>query len=368
MECGGLPQVASNIFKNRLGLLQRLFKHPSFFLRIKSQVYVRISMALFGLIPLAANVFAVVILRTPQLRRDQPSFRHHLLLLTLSEIFYCTTFILFWTSDVLLVFLTVRTNLSQISAVVTTLLRVFMETFLMTRNWMVVAISAARCEAVTRPLGSLKSKFFTSRKVRVFMVVIFLSALSLSLMDGFSNFWRIYCLRIVSFPRHADNATTNSSHRRYQQFSSDLTRVRMRMKMFYFRGLPIFFVIITTVIIVAAICRKKPVMAQSQSTFRSATTTLIGFTILFTIIEGFGFTYYMVQTFVRNLNLSQATWVTLSTLDKYLLMTNVIAYVAFNQAFRSAAKEFVTRRRLSVIGGSSSRQTELKVLSGASGR
>ena len=124
-----------------------------------------------------------------------------------------------------------------------------------------------------------------------------------------------------------------------------MTQVRVILQKVYFRGLPIAMVVLMTVIMVVAIQCKKPVLSQTQSNISSATITLIGFTVLFAIIEGVGFVYYMTRTIIAQLGLSKSSWVALFALDKYLLlinsMTNVIAYVAFNSTFRTTARNMI---------------------------
>ena len=125
-----------------------------------------------------------------------------------------------------------------------------------------------------------------------------------------------------------------------------MTVLRTATLFTYFRGLPIFVVIVNCVIMVAVFRSKQTsLLHQNQRSLGSATTTLIALSVFFTVIEGYGFVFFVTDAVSGGLPVSPSTGFALSILDKYLLlinsMTNAVACVAFNQTLRDVAKRLL---------------------------
>lgn len=313
----------------------------------KVELYTRLSLIICGIIPLSANIFAIFVLQHPQLRRNQPTFRLHLRILAVTEIFYCATFVSFWTCDVTARILAWEEIHPPV--LVVTIFAAFVYSALGTRNWVVVAISAARCEAITRPLTSLKKRIITTKSMQIFTAATVVITSTISFFYYLSQQWLVKC-SILDKTESFLNATNTSEH--HVKKNTVMSTVRNQFIISYFRGLPVLIVIIITVIIVIAINRKEPMLSQSHSQAKSATLTLLGFTTLFSLFEGFGFTYFFMNEITNiNTDLSETATIVLYIFDKYLLlinsMTNVVAYVAFNKTFRCVAKQMLLTRGLS---------------------
>ena len=156
-------------------------------------------------------------------------------------------------------------------------------------------------------------------------------------MMNFSNFWEIVCVVPMEPPPSVDNISTiNDTF--YEYFDSLPTRIRGQFILTYFRALPIIVVIINTIIMLVVIHKRNPALrvsqTQSHKQARSVTVTLLGFTTLFLIFEGFGYAYLLALASIKNISLSRKVRDARFIIDKYLLlinsMSNVIAYVAFN--------------------------------------
>lgn len=342
MECSRVFPMTINFFLRRVKFYQNFFQNPSKFQFYKPDIYIRMSLIIFGFIPLIANIFALFVLRRPQMKKEQPTFRHHLLLLTLSETFYCVTFINLWIWDVVFIHMATSIQFGHAPSYIITLFTGLLYAALTTRNWVVVAISVARCEVILRPLNSLKRKVVTSRRVRLFAVFVLCSALALSYVSFFSSFWEVGCVEL----HESVIPSRNETRRRKQIFvqPSVLTQVRALIKKCYARGLPMVLVIVTTIIMIVSIRTKSRALPQDQSHIKSASITLVAFTIIFVVIEGIGFVFYVSDVIVifRKLGILSVVFKVSFAVDHYLLlfnsMTNVLVFVAFHKSFRKEVK------------------------------
>lgn len=355
MECDGNEYFPESEFLIFRGMYTSFFYNPKHFAEMRTTLLVRMTLIIFGVFPLAANIFSFTVLGKPQLRKEQPTFRGHLVLLTLTEVFYTVTFVNFFFWDVLFGHLATKQLLGNGPAIIVTLSASIVYAAQATRNWMVATISAARCEAITRPLASLNKKFITTRRIHIFVGFTAVATISISLIYHFSNVWSLVCKMPLPPPPHLLNASSpiNGSLPNYPRFEYLLsvgTRRRTQFLTSYFRGVPISIVVLNTVLMIVAINFKNPAISQgNQAQTRSASITLIGFTTLFSIFEGFGFSYFLSLSLVKNMGFSEAVGLFLYIFDKYLLlinsMTNVIAYVAFNKTFRSIAMSMLCPKK-----------------------
>lgn len=357
MEC----VEGAEIFISRVDEQLKLF-HDLYFSLLKINDYainLRASLIVAGFLPLVSNIFAIIVLYHPDMTRKQPKFRFYLILLTLSEIYYSLFSIVFWTSDITCMILATKTLFDRHAASIAASMPAMAAASQATRNWMVAAISVARCEVVTRPLASLSNRFVTTTRVKIFAVFILLAAALISLVNNLTPSFSLRCVRVGA---NSNNTNTNNNTEVVRYIESTLTRAQNVLKIAFSRGLPISLVIINTCIMIIAIrCKKR--QHQTQAHVQSATTTLLGFAIIFTIIEGFGLGFLLMLIFSSVISASSPAFFPLYIVDKYLLMvnsmTNVIAYVAFNEAFRDVAKSLVFRRKRETL---SANQTIMSAL------
>lgn len=349
--CSYLMECISSYFEYRLYFHLKINKDAFYFTKIKTLIYISFSLIGIGIIALIANILTIIVLHQPLMKRSQQTFRHHLILLTLFEIFYNAAFVNFHSWSLSFVLEARKTILDRVPALIVAFSLVLDLSAFATRNWMVAMISAARCEVITRPLASLTKKIITLRRMKIFSLIIFLGMVIMSSLYAFSGVWDIQCLEVV-LPS-VDNITANSSshERKFRKVINAQMKMRRVIRVLFVRGLPVFIVIINTVVMVIAMNCKRQSLSQSQGYRNTATRTLIAFAVLFTMIEGIGVSYYIANG-LSLVRFSRRAGTALRVFDKYLLLsnsfTNIVANVALNQSFRDTLKSFLLRKRVSI--------------------
>lgn len=332
-ECYGQPSRSESFFtlvKNIYFTVSEDFfsSSPSQF---NAEFYINASLVVLAWTTLVVNILALCVLLRPQIQRAYPKFSKQLILLTTAEILFAIFF-----GSYFLWLLIARLALMRhfptcsVCAVLNCLLASALDAAQSGRSWMVAGITVVRCEAITRPLGSLRRKLISTHRLKMLLVVVLTASVLLSLIAYFLPQFIIYC----EVEGMADNVTNPGNSSQMQWSSSNLTKVRFLVYFLQFRGFPILIVAINTVVIIAILLKTSPNAEKSVSNRRSAAVTVAMLSISFTIFEGVGCVFYVYQKFVNDSSELQE----IQFVDQYLgllnSMANIIAFIFCNKVFR----------------------------------
>lgn len=297
------------------------------------EAYIRISLIVISFLPLVTNSIALYTLKRPKVSQQSPSLQQHLQLLTVAEFLYSMSLIWYFLLDVvftqlqcghacLIIYFTVAVCTSCTQA---------------TRNWMVGAITVARCDVILRPLNSLGRQWITTRKLKIFLAWIMLLGLLYSSMERFFPGFFVICVI------HLKNQT--ESNATYLQFPSKMTRVRTVLFLVYLRLVPIFIVIISNTAIVIKLLCSRQITTQSYQNSRSAAKTVVMLAAMFTACEGVGCMYYIFHSLLI-FRVDPITAIVIRNIDMYLLiinsLSNFVAFLFCYKAFREELWSFLS--------------------------
>lgn len=289
------------------------------------EAYIRISLIVISFLPLVTNSIALFTLKRPRVSQQSPSLQQHLLLLTVAEFLYSTSLIWYFLLDVvftqlqcghtcLIIYFTVAACTSCTQA---------------TRNWMVGAVTVARCDVILRPLNSLGRQLITTRKLKIFFAWIMLLGLLYSSMERFFPGFFVICFI------HPKNQTEYNP----TYLPSKMTRVRTVLFLVYLRLVPILIVIISNTAIVIKLLCSRQITTQSHQNSRSAAKTVVMIAAMFTACEGVGCMYYIFHSLLI-FRVDRITAIVIRSIDMYLLIINSLSnFVAFLFCYKAFREE-----------------------------
>lgn len=291
------------------------------------QETVSISLIVLSFLPLITNLLAVVVLTRSRVRRHNKTLQQHLLLLTIAELAYSFALVNFF----LLELIFYRLHCGDSCLLIFYIIAACTEATQGTRNWMVGAITAARCDVILRPVSSLHHKLITTNRLKAFLVFILLLSILLSALERFYEGFFVVC-------HYARDPLANNVTKTVSARPSDMTKVRQILFLLYLRLLPIIVVVVCNFAIIIKLLNRKQINVQSQEKARAAAKTVTAIATVFMVCEGFGCTIYTVLPSLH-IKMPQETQVMLQNLDKYLLLinslSNFVTFVLCHEAFRN---------------------------------
>lgn len=335
MECGGQPQISRSQVTQLTAFFQNLFDNPSLMdnQTSKIQLLSAVNSLVLSVSTTATNIFGLVVLYQRQMRREHSTFRELLVMLTISNIFNGVAFVNFDLWQITLGTLAIKMKLNSGYAVVMALCFCFTWTAVGVRNWLVAAISVARCEAICRPLSP---KVVTTFRLKAFAVLILALTLFLCLLFGFSSSWNVYC--VIPDAQNLSGNTTNSSinSNATKTERSSWTKARHAFLLMYLRGLAVGVVIITSGIILLKLRYRPLNSSQGRPHITAATRTLIAITTLFTFFEGF-----VLVLIIAQLLSSKWSPTVLAIFEIFIVsfthlysIADIIVFIYLNEQFR----------------------------------
>lgn len=291
-------------------------------------------MAFVGLV---GNGISFFVLLRPRFAREFRSLRLHLVLLSITEILFCATYMIL---DVLraAMFTSQEKFARSAAAAAATgdvLLTTLLDSCLSTRNWCIALIAMSRWEVVVRPLASLRCKLLSNTRVKglFFAFAVFSVLISCTRFLALKKF--SVCHRPVT-----DNFSKNSNNSRINH-ESDVIFYEVLFVFAFQRVIPIAFILISTATITfKLICRH--VCSKNNHNFGShmnailANRTVLLLTAVTLLLEGVYVVYKIVDlSGVANLS---AFAVTLEKTNRVFLILdsccNAVIYVLANRVLK----------------------------------
>lgn len=305
--------------------------------------FVLTPMAFCGLL---GNGLSFAVLLRPRFEREFRCLRLHLVLLSLTEITFCGTYM---TLDIIraVIFTSgLRRAGDEVIPATDVLLTGLIDSSLSLRNWCIALIALSRLEVVMRPLASLRCKIFSNSRVKGMFAGFLLTSLTISSLR------QVVIKKFALCLRNSSSNDSQSGNESYIYHDSDTTFYEVLFVFAFQRVLPILFITISTCAITFKLVIRHSCRGSSENNRKSlrnktnahlANRTVVFLTVVCLLLEG---TYVIYK--IIDLSGVVDLWAYAVILEKtnrvFLMLdscSNAAIYVLANRVLKDEVIEFL---------------------------